>query len=1219
MGFQIGPNGGISSGIDLPGVSGVLFTGRIYTIDERSLNASLLNDAGRGDGDFTPQLPGNSSGLLVLSGECRVDATAWLTPTTFNGVLTSVVMTINDTKKETISVRVVGHTFKRSQKNEDAGTLRIVCQILSMPTATGWTGTQPVPSAETHADKFLWGGLSISIDPQGLQTGMTQRLRMWAKTDTDAADVAAAQSALSAATAPISGLKLRPGPYTRVSSKVTYLDFVWGLTDTAEDEINPATITNVDPNKIQTGGTVAAINATPSIPSVTGQTTVERFTSTRELNDSNDLNTTTFGQRSTDDDVTMDGGNVEVDESGIGGQATVVETYDFGGSAPADAASPDPSLKAVAFSLKDLNLDRSSKTTYFKPNSSIEDWLYGRTKALSDPSNIKNLTLLGAVFVRGAEPNAPGAAGLVLKDKTLFDIVSPDTSDLAGVIWTYAETTSADDEVFPRSRLLVDANGLKGEAINGAIVTTAAVLSAPAAPSGLKFVDYTDSPLTNASASNQSLRLYHYGENDSADEWTQPKAIKVDDPTDLDDTEAVATLDSSSTHTPGSVSGLELIETRREKLTADGKFGWVDYFGRRNHQHAVEYDGSPQTVDASSLADAYSITHHESSATPSPAAATDGFVYRGSLILPRHKASTGEKWIHRDDYARVSRLKEIEFAGTKLSLGSTETGTTARYLFNMVSTVRIVTTTANPSSVEPDPGDYGPSGVAGKVVNTESTPLTTSQGAYTGYWQHTFIIAPNNAYDEIVNQGVFASDPADFGDEQTICDTATSPTFPATPTPSNTDLKLVFMSRRRRSAASDVWEFTWKFGRMTETDKRQLKKRTVDPDDFGETEEIPLVATSRTSSPGTPSQIGTSSNLIKTEVEDLVTAAGSFTGLYMWVFRFGPSTDKQLLEQEGEIDRDVSALTGRDVQTLTGTSSTPPSDPATRIAGMVIARRISNQVQNTPAKWKHRFVFAWVTEQQEKEYAGTAWEATPMLPKRQSVTTIVASTLAGDAYRDSIYVANKSDVLFDELIVRPEVPGKFRQTITTVANTKEIIPGGGDTFLDFLAAEPDPVSGGYGLNPVRIKITVFDPFFLVDHYIYNSVRVRPIPRYRTQTKFTLRRRFVTADPYSKLLHSQWGTVNTAAFLNFVAHEVRLNCATFRQDLSDAAAHLAVIDYDLASDSMFWFSYGNCNIGREPCLVQPVYPVTLYINPATYINAGWVAIWPAASDFSALTA
>lgn len=541
------------------------FCGKCYGF-ARVMDGKVEDFPGRGDdiwGD--PRLVGVGGTLLVRF--MAQPGKGFPMPADFTGATGAIILQLNkvgDTiVNETVQVQVTSHKMKRDDGDPKGDTVApatdnwvgtLTCRITAMPAEAGFSGSQDPGTAPTYDDKELYAGTSKTLDQKSIQDAATRAYLIWPIADTDAAEMTKLQDLVATAVADDDptgqGLKVRPAGLSRVNYAAVRVTIAWGWTDTQDDWVLPRIQVKDDPNKISSGGTVAGMDSTPDLPTISGQTLVSRGTTPTTLHDGKIGYTTEVGQRSTVDDIQMDESQENVDEAGLNsdGQKTVV--FAAGDDPPDDAVPVDASLQAVGYTVQEINLDESKKATRFKVNKSDEQWIYDHVRSSTDPSNIKNLTILGAVFVRGSEPDVPDAPdGLVFNHKELFELSSPNTSNKQGVLWFFSETTSADDVIFDHAKAVTDPQGINSSKIVGAIFTTGTSPDDPSVPTGLKIVSYIDTPLTDADASNQSLRLYAYGKLDSLDEIKVPKQKTVVDANHIND-EAVRTKEWLSNGTP---------------------------------------------------------------------------------------------------------------------------------------------------------------------------------------------------------------------------------------------------------------------------------------------------------------------------------------------------------------------------------------------------------------------------------------------------------------------------------------------------------------------------------------------------------------------------------------------------------------------------------------------------------------------------------------------
>ncbi len=405
----------------------------------------------------------------------------------------------------------------------------------------------------------------------------------------------------------------------------------YGETTSADDEIFPHKKLDTDPYDLTSSAVTGAIVTTgdalgsPSAPTVPPSMVLEHWTDA-PLTDASASNQTLrlyfWALRTSKDAIEEDGTHSRVDPVGIDSEGQTTQVYTTLAGLPGDATPPDASLKRVARQTQELNRIKSKAVDYFDVNASDEKWLFAHTKILADASSLKNLTIKGAVFTRGATPGEPGASGLVLNHTETFDITSSDTSNLQGILWFYAETTSADDELFPKLKADTDPSGLESSALTGAIVTTGAILGSPSAPSvppNLKLAHWLDQPLTNASASNKSLRLYFWELTTSAEKIERADTFTEVDPNSLDSKAQQAfvasTQKTSADVTISLPTDVELDETEYKQLN-DGLWKTIVKYAINNSKNLWERLKKKTTTDTAHIRQEVVVPKVLSSATP---------------------------------------------------------------------------------------------------------------------------------------------------------------------------------------------------------------------------------------------------------------------------------------------------------------------------------------------------------------------------------------------------------------------------------------------------------------------------------------------------------------------------------------------------------------------------------------------------------------------------
>jgi hypothetical protein len=546
---QVGRNEGITGAVDLPGAS-AKFTLIVKRWQPR-LTGSTRPRRGRGGGVFATVRWLFSSGNIVLSGQWHA-ANAPL-PSQWKGQTGTITVQPEAGKTITYPILVTEHGFEYVAGKDGKPYITLAAQVTGVPTYSGWTST-PTATDPTKSNQEQWGeGTVKTYDPKGLLTVATRSTDVWGDfADSDGGEMQLLAQIIAAAQPPVifngQTLKLRQAQFMRDAVDGGTVIETWGLTDSADDVLLPLNTKRDDPSKLASEAHSAAINSAAPNP---GQAhTVLVATSSKRLNDGNTLNEAEYGPRTGTQEVEQEGTQARIDKSGLESTGQDTKQFDTASGAPADAASPDASLKAVATTVQELTADQSKKVTYFDVASSDEKLIFQRATVSTDASSLKSVTIRGAVFTTGDEPAAPTVAGLVLRDKEVITLTSPDTSNQSVVFWSFAETTYADDVVFEHQRVEGDPQGIRSTEIKAQVYT-----GAPAAfdvPEGLKIIGDTDIPLTDSDASGQRLYIARYGKLDSLDEIRLPKQKTTVDGNSIAD-DAIRTKAYASNTTPPAV------------------------------------------------------------------------------------------------------------------------------------------------------------------------------------------------------------------------------------------------------------------------------------------------------------------------------------------------------------------------------------------------------------------------------------------------------------------------------------------------------------------------------------------------------------------------------------------------------------------------------------------------------------------------------------------
>lgn len=560
MPYTPGPNSGLRGAFENPqtmgGAAGAILYADVlsFAIVHSSSSRPML---GRGDTTNFPKFQVTSAaGAGEASG--TVESASAPLPSDWRNKQVVLKQYIDSERYSSRTVLINSFEIERQEKKENLCKFTIKWTAVTAETYNFPTGsTNPGGVSDpAHADQQQFAGTQKGYDHNGLAPPPTYVHVIWwddAVANTDAAEQTKIIAAAGAVTTPFTtphNYKQRGVTFTRLITNGGDLVYEYGLTDTKDDVLLPLNTANVDQSTVPVDSSAhsAAINTTAPDPAIPH--TVLAFNNSHKLNDSNTLNEAVYQPRTPQEAVEQDGTFAKFDATLLtsSGQSTVAYFTEDG--SPGDTDSPDPGqLKIVGHEDKEITDDASVHVTYFDVNSSAEKVIFPESITFTDASGIKSTKTIGSIYTTGSEPSAPGASGLVLRNRKAYVLTSPDTSNKSVTFWLYAETTEADELIFDKTRTAVDPHDIKSESSSAAIFTTGSPPSDPSRPTGFRLVDHADIPLTDASASNKSIRVYRYSKLDSLDELKLPKLKTTIDGNHIAD-EAVRTQEWLTTDSP---------------------------------------------------------------------------------------------------------------------------------------------------------------------------------------------------------------------------------------------------------------------------------------------------------------------------------------------------------------------------------------------------------------------------------------------------------------------------------------------------------------------------------------------------------------------------------------------------------------------------------------------------------------------------------------------
>lgn len=723
----------------------------------------------------------------------------------------------------------------------------------------------------------------------------------------------------------------------------------------------------------------------------------------------------------------------------------------------------------------------------------------------------------------------------------------------------------------------------------------------PATPSGLVLRSTRTSQIHGASGAEKWQHEFTYTRRTQAEDITFPGTITNDDQSDLGDERTITIIDDSTPDAPATPSGYKLVSIRSEQLTDAGKWQHTYNYARRTNEEAVTMDGSNLADDPSDLADEQTIVLVQATdvSTATPPSTPSGLSLYQQSSKQIHDAATGAKWRNTYEYRRNTRQSEIEYDNSKRTIDPSA--------LQDGELIAQITTSSTPPS-DPTP-------VNTSLVKTSQTIKQLTGGK----WLHIFEfgwVAEEERRE--FDASYITQDANDLNDREVIAVINTSSGL-STPSPSLANVKLYEATTKTLRSGKYIHIYDFRNANSKDEIENQNSRVTVDPSALQDGELIAQLTTSGTApSDPTPSN----ASLVKTgytskKINDVS---------WLHTFEFGWVTNEDRIEFDNSIvDIDASLLKTEEV--IAQIASSLPSTPSPSQSGMQL---VATKVKTLRSgKNLYTFIFGYNTTQEQIEFGGTVYGAEQFSAKETVTTEVIATTVAGDAYRDSLFGVLRQDETFKEVAVRKIKSGQLEVKTTKSAYDIVLLPGSTHTYEDSVNGFPPGIFSGtatWGSSDCKIKIGKLSSVVVGGAGGATSGRIDPVRFWRTRGGFVVERRFsdtaANLDDYR--FASQVGTVNNAAFLGYAAYGVMFEGSTIGYALpSGSDKNVLVVRYNFSTDSHLWFSDRNCSLGWVDTDSGITLGSTGYFDPTTIFDITdpemWTIVWPDDSDFSGFIA
>lgn len=815
--MERGRNSGLTGLIDLPGISATAkFQVRILRWAPR-LTGGTRPRRGRGSGVWAATRWTFSSGTIACSGKLNLDG--WPSPTLWKGQAGTVTVQVAAGKTVSYPIQVTEAGFSYDEKTLDLPDVSIAATVTGEPTFTGWTtGSQPSATDPTRADQEQYEGTNKTIDPDGLQSGAVRIIDIWGTLgDNDASEQTKLLTVITNAAAPLTtphNAKLRSATFARDALDGGTITLTYGLTTTAEDQINAATAATADPQWLADTATTAAINATPAAPS--DSNLVSRGTRTTELNDSNNLKVTEWGTRSTKSDIEYPGTPTTTDADNIGDSATITLVTDSG-TPPVTPAAP---VGVLVSSKTVRENDRRWRHSWDYANTTSSNRIvYDGSQESVDPTNLDDQERITVVNTSSTPPATPTPTNGALKLRERLTQRVQQTPTKWKHTFIFDRTTTAEDQLNANTNAIVDPQGLRDTA------STAAINGVPAAPADTDLVSRGTKTTELNDANN--LSVTDWGTRSTAADITYPGTPTEVADSNIGDSASITQVTTSGTAPAAPAAPIGVLVSTRS--VQDNVRRWVHTFKYANTTEAnrIIYENNRVQTDPSSLEDDERITLINTSSTPPADPSPSIAALKKREVLSVRIQQTPEKWRHTFMFARTT-------TGEDVVNRETTTIADASALESRATSAAI-----NGVPAAPSPAELVQVSTTTKELNDANT-LTTY-----GY-------ATKTSQEEVEFQSVTDDDPQNLADRTVVVKVTDSstPADPATYCPAN------FVHRSTESQQlthAGKWRHSYTYTRTNTQEDIEYAESPTETDPSGLEDETRSTTITASASPPAPS------------------------------------------------------------------------------------------------------------------------------------------------------------------------------------------------------------------------------------------------------------------------------------------------------------------------------------------------------------------------------
>jgi hypothetical protein len=977
--------------------------------------------------------------------------------------------------------------------------------------------------------------------------------------------------------------------------------FTYKNNTTEEDLVFPLSVKQDDPSNLEDHDTRAVLTTSETPPSaalypsrIAGLVLRFQKSTRRSGVPEKWLHVWHYTRTTTKQDIEFPATVTEADVSQMADQAAICRVT---GSSSAGSAPPAPVGQHVRTDTVQLHAGTDGEAWKhvfrYANNTTEENVVFPIAQREDDPNNLEDTDTRAVVNSSSTAPAAADYPSRIAGLKLRFQksVRKSGVPERWLHVWHYTRRTTVEDVTFPATVTYEDVSNLGDRATICIVNTSSAAGDAPAAPVGIN-VGRETVQLHDGSDGEAWKHVFHYGNTTNEQKIEFGGTVVEADLASLEDKATETIVTANATMPTGTTpTGTKHVGWTYKRIAGTPeKWEHTLIYGKRTSIEAREFDGSPEMVDPSGIADQKIYLLIQASETTSYPETPEGLKLRETTKRKIFDLDAGgEKWEHKIVYARTDRADDIVFDATWFESDVNALKSTAA--------IAVINAEETPPSVPGAP-------LAGtKWIGTRTKQIHNASGEER--WVHVFKYGVRTPQEDIEwPKSRHRIDTQIIKSEAVVVKVTSDSTPPSSNSvnPDTTNLTLHWVETSRETSTQYIHVFFFKPFNSEEETEEGDSLRTADPVSFliADDKRGIVSTTEAESAPAVSGMVC---------VRRVTKKISRSQWRHIFDYAFRSVADQLIADQRSDVYDE--GLLGNRAVTAEVYSGAAPGTPVTPSSptGLVMVEKEDRPTAN-PTYTLRIYRWGMATSAQKIEFDNTVAEAEAFGENVTRTATVVTSTDSAATHAANLYTAStitSPDSTFRKASAKKLNASRILQIIEQEGGDKLLIPGGQDALWDNVRGIP---TGGYGSPNADIYCIPPGPPILIGGY--TTALCLPVMILRGLSRFTIQRFFVVNE--TELFNKQFiaikGHLNPSSFMGHDANEVMYLGADIkaRFDVANTVKRLVKIHYDFKVDTSKHYIDKFLPLGEAPLrgglLINGIGMV-----PHTYFQTHRGAAWP----------